>query len=132
MAGTFLAVSRIPSSLNNYKAFVRENSFGEWRRSPSIPTITIHTSDQRPSDRAKTKRADKKCEDINCVIDKMVSDFLNDHNVNGMQLAIGQKNKIVFSEAFGLADEESAKPTTTRTQFRIGSVSKSVTSAALI
>jgi serine beta-lactamase-like protein LACTB len=132
MAGTFLAVSRIPFSLNNYKAFVRENSFGEWKRSPSIPTITIHTSDQRPSKRTTTKRADETCKGVTCAMQKKASDFLNEHNVNGMQLAVGQKNTIVFSEAFGFADEESGRPTTTRTQFRIGSVSKSVTSAALI
>jgi CubicO group peptidase (beta-lactamase class C family) len=49
-----------------------------------------------------------------------------------MQLAVSVKNKTVFSEAFGLADDESARPVSTKTRFRIGSVSKALTSAALI
>jgi hypothetical protein len=68
IAGTFLAVSRIPFSLNNYKAFVRDNSFGEWRRSPSIPTITIHTSDQRVSKTITAKGTNEKCGDVNCIL----------------------------------------------------------------
>ncbi len=132
MAGTFLAVSRIPFSLNNYKAFIRENSFGEWKRSPSIPTITIHTSDQRIKNQVVARGTDVKCGDINCRIRKKTNAFLDEHNVNGVQLAVSVKNKTVFSEAFGLADEESSKATTTKTKFRVGSVSKALTSAALI
>ncbi|HJS42020.1 MAG TPA: serine hydrolase domain-containing protein [Gemmatimonadales bacterium] len=52
-------------------------------------------------------------------------------NIPGFALAVAVDGKLVWSEAFGYADLEAKRPTTTLTQFRIGSVSKPLTAAAV-
>jgi len=49
----------------------------------------------------------------------------------GLSIAVGIHAEIVWSEGFGHADLEQQVPITRDTKFRIGSVSKSVTAAAL-
>lgn len=49
----------------------------------------------------------------------------------GLQVAVGVRGRIVFSQGFGWADLENRVAVSELTRFRIGSVSKSVTSAAL-
>lgn len=49
----------------------------------------------------------------------------------GLSVAVGADGKIVWSEGFGWADIENRVPVTTESRFRIGSVSKPVTAAAL-
>jgi CubicO group peptidase (beta-lactamase class C family) len=49
----------------------------------------------------------------------------------GLSISVGVKGEIVWSEGFGHADLEQQVPVTRDTKFRIGSVSKSVTAAAL-
>ncbi len=51
--------------------------------------------------------------------------------VPGVQLAVAVDGRLVWSEGFGYADVERRKPVTAETQFRIGSVSKPLTAAAL-
>jgi serine beta-lactamase-like protein LACTB, mitochondrial len=52
--------------------------------------------------------------------------------VPGLAVAVGRDGKIIWSEGFGFADLEAKKPVTTRTLFRIGSVSKPLTAAGLM
>jgi serine beta-lactamase-like protein LACTB len=49
----------------------------------------------------------------------------------GLSVAVGVDGRIVWSESCGLADEERDVPVRRATQFRIGSVSKSLTAAAI-
>jgi CubicO group peptidase (beta-lactamase class C family) len=49
----------------------------------------------------------------------------------GLSIAVGIQGEIVWSEGFGHADLEQQVPVTRDTKFRIGSVSKSLTAAAL-
>lgn len=49
----------------------------------------------------------------------------------GLSIAVGIKGEIVWSEGFGYADLEQQVPVTRETKFRVGSVSKSLTAAAL-
>ena len=49
----------------------------------------------------------------------------------GVQVAVAVNGKLVWSEAFGYADLEHHTPVTAVTQFRIGSVSKPLTAAAV-
>ena len=51
--------------------------------------------------------------------------------IPGFALAVAVDGQVVWSEAFGYADLEAKRPATPATQFRIGSVSKSLTAAAL-
>jgi CubicO group peptidase (beta-lactamase class C family) len=52
--------------------------------------------------------------------------------VPGVQVAIGWKNSVVFSEAFGWADVEAGRRLTTADPFRIASHSKTFTATALL
>lgn len=51
--------------------------------------------------------------------------------IPGFALAVAVDGQVVWSEAFGYADLEGKRATTPATQFRIGSVSKPITAAAL-
>jgi serine beta-lactamase-like protein LACTB, mitochondrial len=60
------------------------------------------------------------------------SDSAINHKVGrppGMSVAVGVDGKLVWAEGFGLADLEQCVPVSPRTKFRIGSTSKSLTSA---
>src|SRR5881296_3876945 len=59
------------------------------------------------------------------VCDKLVG------RIAGLQVAVGVDGKLVWSEGFGYADVACKVPVTAETQFRIGSVSKPLTAAAL-
>lgn len=52
-------------------------------------------------------------------------------NIPGFAIAVAVDGRLVWSEAFGYADLEAKRPTTPATQFRIGSVSKSITADAV-
>lgn len=49
-----------------------------------------------------------------------------------LSVAIGRKGTVVYAGAIGLADLENSVPASTRTVYRIGSVSKTVTSTAVM
>ncbi len=55
---------------------------------------------------------------------------LADH-IPGLAVAVAVDGRIVWSEAFGYADLDAKTPATPATQFRIGSVSKPLTAAAV-
>jgi len=51
--------------------------------------------------------------------------------IPGVQVAVAVNGKLAWSEGFGYADAERKRPVTRETQFRIGSVSKPLTAAAV-
>src|SRR5437660_1023112 len=52
-------------------------------------------------------------------------------HIPGVQVAVAVEGKIVWSEGFGYADLERNVPVSATTEFRIGSVSKSLTGDAV-
>ncbi|MEL6674706.1 MAG: serine hydrolase [Bacteroidota bacterium] len=48
-----------------------------------------------------------------------------------LSISVGKKGQVIWSEAFGWADQEAGKKATIRSQYRIGSVSKSLTALGL-
>ena len=52
--------------------------------------------------------------------------------VPGLSVAVGREGKVILSEGFGFADVAAKKPVTTKTLFRIGSVSKPLTAVGLM
>ncbi|HLA11740.1 MAG TPA: serine hydrolase domain-containing protein [Pyrinomonadaceae bacterium] len=54
----------------------------------------------------------------------------SEQKIPGLAIAVSVDNKIVWSEGFGFADLENRIPVTTKTRFRIGSISKLLTAAA--
>src|SRR4051812_22291487 len=51
---------------------------------------------------------------------------------SGLAVLVARDGKIVFQGGFGLADIEKKTPVTPETKFRIGSVSKQFTAAAML
>ncbi|HEX6939090.1 MAG TPA: serine hydrolase domain-containing protein [Longimicrobiales bacterium] len=62
---------------------------------------------------------------------RTIAALMEQHAVPGMSVAVLVEGRIVWSEGFGYADLENRVPATTLTRFRIGSISKPVTAAAL-
>jgi serine beta-lactamase-like protein LACTB len=58
--------------------------------------------------------------------------LLLEDNLPGLSVAVARDGEIVWTEGFGWADVEDGLPVTPRTQFRLGSVSKTLTAAALL
>ncbi len=52
-------------------------------------------------------------------------------SIPGLAIAVARDGRIVWSEGFGWADLEQQVPVTPATEFRVGSISKSLTSAAV-
>lgn len=60
-----------------------------------------------------------------------VDQFLIENNFQGAVL-IAKEGKVLFSKGYGLADEEHFIPNTSQTVFRLGSVTKQFTAAAIL
>lgn len=61
----------------------------------------------------------------------LVDSMMRDQNLPGLQVAVSVRGETVWSEGFGWADVEQRVPVWPYTKMRIGSVSKTITSAAL-
>jgi CubicO group peptidase (beta-lactamase class C family) len=57
--------------------------------------------------------------------------FMSNYAVPGLSVAISQAGRLVYAEAFGFADREAGEPLTPAHRFRIASVTKPITSAAI-
>jgi CubicO group peptidase (beta-lactamase class C family) len=64
--------------------------------------------------------------------DALISEFYERNNIPGMSVSVFQADELIFSKGYGYANlEEGTKVDPAKTKFRIGSVSKTLTSAAL-
>jgi serine beta-lactamase-like protein LACTB, mitochondrial len=61
----------------------------------------------------------------------LIGEIMQEDAVPGVSVAVGAGGRIVWSEGFGWADIEHGVPVTPLTKFRVGSVSKPITAAAL-
>lgn len=57
--------------------------------------------------------------------------IVTEQNLPGLSVAVGSGGEIVWAEGFGWADIETGSPVTPETRFRIGDVSRPLTSAAV-
>ena len=60
-----------------------------------------------------------------------IAALMAEHGIPGLSVAVAVNGEIVWSEGFGYADLEHRVPVTPLTRFRIGSISKPVTAAAM-
>jgi len=58
-------------------------------------------------------------------------EFMAEHRIPGLSVAVGQGGKVIWSAAFGVADLDSKAPVTPASVFPLGSTSKTLTSLAL-
>ena len=65
------------------------------------------------------------------LIRRLVTNFMNQHGVPGVSLAIAYKGRLVFSKGYGFADTSTGDPVTTNHLFRIASLSKPITAVAV-
>jgi CubicO group peptidase (beta-lactamase class C family) len=61
-----------------------------------------------------------------------ISNFMATANVPGISAAVVQNGKFVWSAGFGMADLEESVPGTSRTLYRLGSISKPITATAAL
>ncbi|HWA15030.1 MAG TPA: serine hydrolase domain-containing protein, partial [Gemmatimonadales bacterium] len=64
-------------------------------------------------------------------VGKLIQDTMHVLKVPGSAVAVMKDGKVIWSAGFGYADLEQQVKATPQTVFRIGSISKSLTSAAL-
>jgi CubicO group peptidase (beta-lactamase class C family) len=61
----------------------------------------------------------------------LIRDSMTANGIPGVSVAVAVDGRVVWTEGFGFSDVENRVPLTAQTRMRIGSVSKSVTSAAV-
>ncbi len=64
-------------------------------------------------------------------VDDFMLGFLREHKAPGAAVAIAHKGRLVYARGFGLADRDKKEPVQPDSLFRIGSISKLFTSAAV-
>jgi serine beta-lactamase-like protein LACTB len=62
---------------------------------------------------------------------RIARESLNEQNLPGLSVAVGAGGAVVWAEGFGFANLETRAPVAPNTQFRIGTASMALTSAAL-
>ncbi|MCY3552119.1 MAG: serine hydrolase [Candidatus Poribacteria bacterium] len=65
-------------------------------------------------------------------VDKVFSNFMNDWNIPGGSIAIVKDGRLIYARGFGYANKESNERMSPDHLFRIASVSKSITSIAIM
>ena len=65
-------------------------------------------------------------------IDNVVKFFMNSYDIPGLQIAVTKNEKLVFAKGYGYADKENKTLMSPRTIGRIASISKPITSVAMM
>ena len=65
-------------------------------------------------------------------IDAGINSYINKYKIPGLSLAVTQNDRLVFAKGYGMADQASNTIVTPKSRFRIISISKSITSSAII
>ncbi len=64
--------------------------------------------------------------------DEMMERFVQDNAVPGAALAVAKDGQLVYARGFGYADPDAKTPVAPRARFRIASISKPITAAAIL
>jgi serine beta-lactamase-like protein LACTB len=132
LPGTFIGIAATPAAAEKYTSYVRETSFGEWKKVRGIVSATVTVSTQlNPGIKQIPEKPCQKNEP-ECLAEQLCRDFMDETGLNGMQIGVSAGNQPTWSAALGYADVGNKLAVTDSTLFRINSVSKSVTSLALI
>ena len=62
---------------------------------------------------------------------RIIEKFMKTHKMPGLSITVEKEGRTIWSEGFGFANVDNNISVTPQTRFRIGSVSKTVTSAAI-
>lgn len=132
LPGTFVAIAVSKEASDRYTCYVREISFGEWKKVRGIVTATALLSNQNTLIAKKEPKNPCQKDLAVCKATQLCSDFMDETGTNGIQLSVGKEGKLVWSGTFGYADSENKIRVNDSTLFRINSISKSMTSVALL
>lgn len=130
LPGTFIAVTSKDWAAKEFTCFTRQTSFAEWVKVRGIVTATVSVSNQPVTQSEQPKPCGDK--DVICKATKLVETFIDETGVNGMQVCVSENGEIKWSGQFGYSDIQQQTSVTNQTKFRINSISKSLTSLALI
>ena len=92
-----------------------------------LPYLTVGQGVLHPKATVK----DKTCAEAISQAEQFVDSLRIKQGIPGISICVGTKDKILWAEGFGLADVENQVPVTVDSKFRMGSVSKSLTSLAV-
>jgi len=96
LPGTFIAVSH---SWQKFTSYVRETSFGEWKKVRGIPTATVTLSNQMIASKREIPPCDDKS--VACRVEETCNDFLDETGLAGLQVCASVAGKIKLSKSFG-------------------------------
>jgi N-acyl-D-amino-acid deacylase len=65
-------------------------------------------------------------------LDRLMISFVKEHHAPGAALAVARHGRLVYARGFGLADKEKKEPVEPHALFRIASISKPITAAAIL
>ena len=65
-------------------------------------------------------------------IDLIVEQFMQEHGVPGLSIAIAQDNRLILEKGYGLADVEHSVPAGPETRYRTASIAKPMTAALVL
>jgi len=75
---------------------------------------------------------DKEQQDVKTALDIAIGDFMSKYQVPGMSVAVTKGEKLVLAKGYGYADVEAKEEVTAKSRFRLASISKSITSVAIM
>ncbi|MEH0154455.1 serine hydrolase [Limibacter armeniacum] len=130
VAGTVFGVTKSQKDREKFICYYRSNSFGEWKRSSGILSAKVTLSNY-PVENSVSKK-ESPCWDLACKVDSWAEAFKNEYSIPGLQLSIGKLDTIIVSKGYGFSDIKAAKKVDRNTQFRVASVSKTMTLAAIM
>ncbi len=103
--------------------------FPRWVLLPLIAGAALFPCDVDAQD---NRRFDRLPEQELAAFDQVILDLMKRWRLPGGQLAIAKDGRLVFDRAYGYADVELKEPVDTTSLFRIGSVSKTITTASVL
>ena len=111
-------------------AFFPQGCSGQTPRQPVIvqPTTWPSNDWQLPATLPLTGRGFKALD----AFDGKILELMRKHNIPGASIAIAKNGRLVYARGFGYADIQKQKPVNPNSLFRIASISKVLTAAAIM
>lgn len=96
----------------------------------SLLILFALTSCNKSTDEAPNPTAPSGQADITA-IDNNVNTFMTEYNIPGASLSVSKNGKLVYTKGYGVADKSTGEKVTPTHRFRLASVSKTYTGAAI-
>lgn len=130
VAGTIFGITNSKKDMSQELCYFRSNSFGTWKRASGILSAKVKLNSFPGSKKQHQKMAP--CTTLQCELQTWAQDFKEKYGLPGLQLSVSVHDSLLFSEGFGYADLAIKKEVNKHTQFRIASVSKTMTAVAIM